>query len=72
MGNSKENLIIDICVIPPLEETLEGFANPSGDFVRYTELYGEETMESMLSSIRTDPSGFLLVLMDIQSIKRNK
>jgi predicted TIM-barrel fold metal-dependent hydrolase len=64
MGNSKENLIIDICVIPPLEETLEGFANPSGDFARYTELYGDETMKSLLSSIRTDPSGFLLGLMD--------
>ena len=70
MGNSKENLIIDICVIPPLEETLEGFANPSGDFARYTELYGDETMESLLSSIRTDPSGFLLGLMDDAGVDR--
>jgi len=64
MKESKDMLVIDICVIPPLEETLEGFANPSGDFARYTELYGDENMESLLRSIRTDPAGFLLALMD--------
>jgi predicted TIM-barrel fold metal-dependent hydrolase len=64
MGRRKEIPVIDICVIPPLEETLEGFANPSGDFARYTELYGDETLESLLRSIRSDPGGFLLGLMD--------
>jgi hypothetical protein len=64
MGHNKEIPVIDICVIPPLEETLEGFANPSGDFARYTDLYGNENMESLLRSIRTDPAGFLLALMD--------
>jgi len=64
MKESKDMLVIDICVIPPLEETLEGFANPSGDFARYTELYGDENMESLLRSIRSDPAGFLLALMD--------
>jgi hypothetical protein len=64
MDKSKERRVIDICVIPPLEETLEGFANPSGDFARYTELYGDENMESLLRSIRSDPAGFLLALMD--------
>ena len=64
MEESKDMPVIDICVIPPLEETLEGFANPSGDFARYTELYGDENMESLLRSIRSDPAGFLLALMD--------
>jgi len=64
MEKSKETLVIDICVIPPLEETLKGFANPSGDFARYTELYGDENLESLLRSIRSDPGGFLLGLMD--------
>jgi predicted TIM-barrel fold metal-dependent hydrolase len=64
MKKSKDTPVIDICVIPPLEETLEGFANPSGDFARYTELYGNENMEPLLRSIRSDPAGFLLALMD--------
>ena len=51
MGNSKEMLVIDICVIPPLEETLKGFADPSGEFARYTELYGDENMEALLRSM---------------------
>ena len=64
MSSNTKTLVIDICVIPPLEETLKGFANPSGDFARYTELYGNENMEALLRSIRSDPCGFLLALMD--------
>ena len=60
----KKSLIIDFCVIPPLEETLEGFANPAGDFARYTELYGNDSVKSLMKSIREDPDGFLLKLMD--------
>ena len=64
MDKKKTNLVIDFCVIPPLEETLEGFANPVGDFARYTELYGKDSMKSLFKSIQEDPSGFLLKLMD--------
>ncbi len=64
MRRKRENMVIDICVIPPLEETLEGFADPTGDFAQYTRLYGQEEMEVLLRSIRTDPAGFLLRLMD--------
>jgi len=60
---SKE-LIIDFCVIPPLEETLEGFANPDGDFAQYAALYGKEDMESLVNIIKDDPSGFLIKSMD--------
>ena len=60
----KKSLIIDFCVIPPLEETLEGFANPAGDFARYTELYGNDSVKSLMKSIRENPDGFLLKLMD--------
>ncbi|MBW1849585.1 MAG: amidohydrolase [Deltaproteobacteria bacterium] len=60
----KDKLVIDMCVIPPLEETIEGFANPDGDFAKYADLYGKGNTESFLSSIKSDPVGFLLSLMD--------
>lgn len=62
MSLLKENPIIDICVIPPLEETLEGFANPDGDFALYNQLYGGQ--EGMIDELRSDPVNFLLRLMD--------
>ncbi|MBW1642653.1 MAG: amidohydrolase [Deltaproteobacteria bacterium] len=60
----KDKPVIDMCVIPPLEETIEGFANPDGDFAKYADLYGKGNTESFLSSIKSDPVGFLLSLMD--------
>jgi predicted TIM-barrel fold metal-dependent hydrolase len=62
MSPKKENPIIDICVIPPLEETLEGFANPDGDFAMYNQLYAGQ--ESMVDQLKADPFAFLLQLMD--------
>jgi predicted TIM-barrel fold metal-dependent hydrolase len=62
-GKNKE-LIIDMCVIPPLEETIDGFANPDGDFAKYSELYGKDDMEALIGAIKKDPKGFLLALMD--------
>ena len=64
MTKNKKNMVIDICVIPPLEETLEGFANPTGDFAQYTQMYSKEDMKTLLRTIRSDPAGFLLRLMD--------
>ena len=62
MSTKKENPVIDICVIPPLEETLEGFANPDGDFAMYNQLYSGQ--ENMVEQLRADPFAFLLNLMD--------
>ncbi len=62
MSTIKENPVIDICVIPPLEETLEGFANPDGDFAMYNQLYSGQ--ESMMDQLKADPFAFLLNLMD--------
>ena len=59
-----KELIIDFCVIPPLEETLEGLANPNGEFAQYAALYGKEDMESLVNIIKDDPGGFLLNSMD--------
>jgi len=64
MEEKKKELIIDFCVIPPLEETLKGFMNPEGEFARYTELYGDKDKEAALQNILENPSGFLLELMD--------
>ncbi len=59
-----KELIIDFCVIPPLEETLQGFANPNGDFAQYAALYGKEDLESLIHIIKDDPGGFVLKSMD--------
>ncbi|RLB37634.1 MAG: amidohydrolase [Deltaproteobacteria bacterium] len=64
MSDNKTGLVIDICVIPPLEETLEGFANPTGEFAQYSQLYGKKDMDALLRAIRADPASFLLNLMD--------
>lgn len=58
----EKDLVIDMCVIPPLEETIEGFANPSGPFAKYTEMYGGS--DGMLTELKEDPVGFLIGLMD--------
>lgn len=60
----KETGVIDFCVIPPLPETLEGFANPSGPFAKYSELYAGEQSAAMIRELTKDPAGFLLALMD--------
>jgi predicted TIM-barrel fold metal-dependent hydrolase len=51
-------------VIPPLAETLEGFADPSGDFAQYAQLYGKGNVESLTQAIQEDPVGFLIDSMD--------
>ena len=55
-------MIIDFCVIPPLPETLDSFANPSGDFAGYNQLYAGQ-IES-IESLAADPVGGLLRLLD--------
>ena len=59
-----KQLVIDFCVIPPLEETLDSFANPDGDFAQYSALYGKADLESLVNIIKDDPVGFLLNSMD--------
>jgi predicted TIM-barrel fold metal-dependent hydrolase len=70
MKTPHKELVVDFCVIPPLEETLEGFANPSGEFARYSELYGSESMQSMIDMVKADPVGFLIAAMDEAGIDR--
>jgi uncharacterized protein len=62
MKLEKKYPIIDICVIPPLEESIEGFADPDGDFAMYAELYAGPG--DMVEVMKKDPLGFLLQLMD--------
>jgi predicted TIM-barrel fold metal-dependent hydrolase len=62
MKKQKGDIYIDICVIPPLKETIDGFGDPSGPFARYSEMYTGQV--HMLSEVKKDPVGFLLGLMD--------
>ena len=55
-------MIIDFCVIPPLPETLDSFANPAGDFARYNQLYAGQA--ESIEILAADPVGGLLRLMD--------
>ena len=64
MVKKNKEIIIDFCVIPPLEETLEDFANPDGDFAQYAALYGKNDIQSLVQVIKEDPSGFLIKSMD--------
>lgn len=59
---NKQNMIIDFCVIPPLPDTIEGFANPSGPFAKYNEMYS--TGEEAVKILKSDPFGILIHLMD--------
>lgn len=63
MGEGAKEKIIDFCVIPPLEETVRGFADAQGTFARYSELYGRDK-EQLIQRVLADPVGFLLRLMD--------
>ena len=56
--------VIDVCVIPPLPETLEGFGNPEGPFAKYNQLYSDMEKEAAMGAMKSDPAGFLLALMD--------
>jgi hypothetical protein len=58
----KKDMIIDMCVIPPLPETIEGFANPSGPFAKYNEMYSAS--QEALEILKSDPFGILIHLMD--------
>ncbi len=64
MTGSKKSEIIDVCVIPPLKETLEGFADPSGPFAKYSELYADCEKGSLLDMMREEPDRILIELMD--------
>ncbi|MCP4723370.1 MAG: amidohydrolase [Desulfobacteraceae bacterium] len=55
-------MIIDMCVIPPLPETIEGFANPTGPFAKYNEMYSAS--QEALEILKSDPFGILIHLMD--------
>jgi len=55
-------MIIDFCVIPPLPETLDSFADPAGDFAAYNQLYAGQMQ--LIAALREDPHGGLLKLMD--------
>lgn len=66
----KDLEIIDVCVIPPLQETIDGFANPSGPFSKYNELYSNEQKSSIIEIIRKEPEKFLLKLMDDGGVSR--
>ncbi len=55
-------MIIDLCVIPPLPETIEGFANPQGPFAKYNEMYKADAQA--VEILKSDPLGVLLYLMD--------
>lgn len=58
----KKDMIIDMCVIPPLPETIEGFANPTGPFAKYNEMYSAS--QEALEILKSDPFGILIHLMD--------
>ena len=58
----KEDMIIDMCVMPPLPETIEGFANPTGPFAKYNEMYSAS--KEALEILKSDPFGILIHLMD--------
>ncbi|HDP80226.1 MAG TPA: amidohydrolase, partial [Spirochaetes bacterium] len=62
--------VIDVCVIPPLKETLDGFANPEGPFAKYNELYAGSESGSMIEMIRKEPDTFLIRLMDDAGIEK--
>jgi predicted TIM-barrel fold metal-dependent hydrolase len=55
-------MIIDFCVIPPLPETLKSFANPTGDFAAYNQMYAEQSQ--LIDSLMENPQGGLVDLMD--------
>lgn len=55
-------MIIDFCVIPPLPETLDSFANPEGEFAAYTKLYAGQS--GSIDSLIENPHKGLLKLMD--------
>ena len=62
--NESRDIIVDFCVLPPLQETLEGFADPSGPFAKYSALYAREASTVLIQEVTRNPVGFLLGLMD--------
>jgi predicted TIM-barrel fold metal-dependent hydrolase len=59
-----QDRIVDFCALPPLRETLEGFADPSGPFAKYSALYAREASTALIQEVTKNPVGFLLGLMD--------
>ncbi|MCG8566768.1 MAG: amidohydrolase family protein [Desulfobacterales bacterium] len=64
----KNEFILDFCVIPPLPETIEGFANPQGPFAKYNEMYKADA--DAVEILKSDPLGILLHLMDQAGVDR--
>ncbi len=64
----KNDFIVDLCVIPPLPETIEGFANPTGPFAKYNQMYGAD--QAAVEILKADPLGVLLHLMDEAGVDR--
>jgi predicted TIM-barrel fold metal-dependent hydrolase len=62
--SDNQDPVIDFCVLPPLRETLEGFADPSGPFAKYSALYAREASTALIQEVTKNPVGFLLGLMD--------
>lgn len=54
-------MIIDFCVIPPLPETLDSFANPEGEFAKYNQLYANQS-ESIEALIENPHEGLLKLM----------
>jgi len=70
MNDNGVSGVIDVCAIPPLPETLEGFANPNGPFAKYNQLYSDSEKEAIMGAMKGDPAGFLLALMDEAGVER--
>lgn len=59
-------MIVDFCVIPPLQETLDSFSNPEGPFERYSQLY--EGQRQAILELGDEPCNGLIALMDAAGI----
>lgn len=59
-------MIVDFCVIPPLQATLDSFSNPKGPFARYTQLY--EGQREAILDLGKNPAEGLLSLMNAAGV----
>jgi len=70
MNKVRDDLIIDVCVVPPLQETLENFHNTSGPFSMYSDLNSDKEKKELMDSIMDDPATHLIKLMDEAGIDK--
>lgn len=68
MTTKKRKKIIDVCGIPPLPETVQGFGDATGPFAMYNELYAGKESELLFKKILDDPAGFLIKMMDLGGV----